>query len=140
MSRRSRSTSGNKKSNVAIYIIIALAVIGALVAGKFILDKRAEHFSDLNELSVTDLKDGGTSLSGNTYKITGEITERRNLEDDQGLLLSVVSTADDKRSSPIPVHVPKEVEKINLERNHGYTFKVKVNREGLPVAMDIKAQ
>lgn len=139
MSRRSRSSSSSK-SNTAVYIVIALAVIGALVAGKFFLDKRAEHFSDLNELSVSDLKDGGTALSGNIYKITGEIAERRNLEGDQGLLLSVVSTADGKRSSPIPVFVPKDAGQINLERNHGYTFKVEINREGLPVALDIKAQ
>ena len=139
MSRRSR-TSNQKKSNLAVYIIIAIAVIAALVIGKLILDKRAEHFSDLNELSVSDLKDGGTSLSGNIYKITGEINERRNLDGDRGLLLSVVSTAGEKKSTPIPVFVPKDVEKINLERNHGYTFKVKIDRAGLPVALDIKAQ
>ena len=139
MSRRSRS-SNQKKSNTAVYIIVALAVVGALVVGKFILDKRAQHFSDLNELSVSDLKSGGTSLSGNTYKITGEIIERRNLDGDRGLLLSVVSTAGEKKSSPIPVFVPKDVENINLERNHGYTFKVQVDREGLPVALDIKEQ
>ena len=138
MSRRSRSSSN--KSNLVVYAIIAAAVIGALVVGKFILDKRAEHFSGLSELSVADLKQGGTSLSGNIYKVTGEITERRNLESDKGLLVSVASTAEDKKSSPIPIFVPKDVEKINLERNHGYTFKVKVNREGLPVALDIKAQ
>ena len=139
MSRRSRS-SNQKKSNIAVYIIVAMAVIGALVVGKFILDKRAQHFSDLNELSVSDLEEGGTSLSGNIYKITGEITERRNLEDDKGLLLSVVSTAGGKKSNPMPVFVPKDVENINLERNHGYTFKVEIDRAGLPVALDIKAQ
>ena len=139
MSCRSRSSS-NDKSNITTYIIVALAVIGALVVGKLVLDNRAEHFSDLNEFPVADLKGGGTSLSGNIYKITGEIIERRNLDGDSGLLLSVVSTVDDKRSSPIPVFVPKDVEKINLERNHSYTFKVEINREGLPVAMDIKAQ
>ncbi len=139
MPRRSRSTS-DKKSNFAVYIIIAVAVIAALVVGKFILDKRAEHFSDLTELPVADIQEGGTSLSGNIYKVTGEISERRILPDDGGLLLSVVSTQGDKKSSPIPIFVPKGTEKINLERNHGYTFKVEINREGLPVAMDIKAQ
>ncbi|HCC20076.1 MAG TPA: hypothetical protein DEP88_02345 [Verrucomicrobiales bacterium] len=139
MSRRSRSST-DKKSKFTAYIIVALAVIGALVAGKYFLDKRAQHFSELTELPVTDIQSGGTSLSGNVYKVTGEISERRILPNDGGILLSVVSTQGERKSSPVPIYIPKGIEKINLERNHGYTFKVEINREGLPVALDIKAQ
>lgn len=139
MSRRSRSSS-NSKSNLAVYIIIAIAVIGALVAGKFILDKRAQHFSKLTDLSVADLKAGGTSLSGNEYRVSGEISERRNLSDNRGLLLSI-SISDNKKSvGYIPIFVPTGVDKINLERGQNYTFKVEIDREGLPVALDVKAQ
>ena len=115
-------------------------MISALVFGKFFLDKRAEHFAGLNELSLTDLKESGTSLSGNEYRITGEIAERRNLTDDRGLLISVNPESNTKDSGLIPVHIPPGLNSINLERGHHYSFKVEIDREGLPVALDIKAQ
>jgi len=138
MPRRSSNTSSI--GHLAIYILAGVAVFAVLIFGKFILDKRAQHFSDLNELSVAELKESGTSLSGNEYRITGEIAERMILAGDRGLLISVKPEAYGKRSNIVPVHVPPSIDQINLERGHDYTFKVEVNREGLPVALDIKAQ
>ena len=115
-------------------------LIAVLILGKFILDKRAQHFSNLAELSVAELKKSGTSLSGNEYRINGEIAERMILAGDRGLLISLQPEADSSESGPVPVHVPPGVDQINLERGHRYTFKVEVNREGLPIALDIKAQ
>ena len=139
MPRRSRSNT-NKASRFILYIISAAVLIAALVFGKFFLDKRAEHFSGLNELSVADLKESGTSLSGNEYRITGEIAERRNLSDDRGLLISVNPESNNKNTGLIPIHIPPGVDSINLERGQHYSFKVEIDREGLPVALDIKAQ
>ena len=138
MPRRSRSNT-SKASRIVLAIITGAAVIAALVFGKFFLDKRAEHFSGINELSVADLKESGTSLSGNEYRITGEIAERRNLTGDRGLLISVKPESNTKDSGIIPIHVPPGVDSINLERGHHYSFKVEIDREGLPVALDIKA-
>lgn len=139
MARRSRSKSNNK-SNLAVYIIIALAVIGALIAGKFILDKRAQHFSGLSELSVNDMQDGATSLSGNEYRVTGEITQREKWTPDKGQIISLLVNKDGENQGNIPIFVPAGIDTINLERGHSYTFKVEINREGLPVALDVKAQ
>jgi len=139
MSRRSRSQS-NSKSHLAVYIIIGVAVIAALITGKFILDKRSQHFSELSDLSAADLKGGGTSLSGNKYRISGKITNRRNLSGDRGILISVTTEKDEKNLGPIPVYIPRGLLKINLERGQSYTFKVEIDREGLPVALDVKAQ
>ena len=135
MARRSKSKN---KSNLAVYLIIAVAVVGALVAGKFVLDKRALHFAELSELSVSDMRDGATTLSGNEYRLSGKISQKEKWTPDQGQLISV--TVDHDGQGNIPVFVPAGVDEINLERGHSYTFKVEINREGLPVALDVKAK
>jgi len=140
MSRRSRSSSTGKKSNLAVYIIVAVAVIAALVAGKFILDKRSQHFSGLSELSVSDMKNGATSLSGNEYRVTGEIAEKIKWTADRGQMVSLSVDQGEQGKGTIPIKVPSGIDKVNLERGHSYTFKVEINREGLPVASDVKAQ
>lgn len=137
MARRSRTTS-NKKSNLAVYIIVGIAVLGALVAGKFILDKRSQHFSGLSELSIADLKDNANSLSGNEYRVTGEISEKIKWTSDRGQIVSLALDQGEKGKGTIPIIVPAGIDKVNLERGHSYTFKVEINREGLPVALDVK--
>lgn len=139
MPRRSRSNANNA-GRLAVYVMAGGALVAILVFGKFILDKRAQHFPNLKELSVAELKESGTSLSGNEYRITGEIAERMILAGDHGLLISVNAERGGKQSSLVPVHIPPGINQINLERGHNYAFKVEVNREGLPVAMDIKAE
>lgn len=139
MARRSKSKN-NSKSNLAIYIIIAAVVIGGLVAGKVMLDKRAQHFAGLSELSVADFKQNANSLSGNEYRLTGKITEKLKWTPDAGQLISLTVEQGGSSKGSIPIMVPANVDKVNLERGHSYTFKVEINREGLPVALDVKAK
>ena len=139
MARRSKSKS-NSKSHLAVYLIIGVAVIGALVAGKFILGKRAQHFTDLSELSISDFQAGATSLSGNEYRVTGKVTQKEKWTPDQGQLIGVSVDQGEKGQGNIPIFVPEGIDKINLTRGQSYTFKVEINREGLPVALEIKAQ
>ncbi|MBT8045352.1 MAG: hypothetical protein KJO79_10415 [Verrucomicrobiae bacterium] len=139
MSRRSRSQT-KSKSNLAVYIIIGVAVLAALVIGKVILDKRAQHFSNLSELSITDMKNGATSLSGNKYRVSGKIAEKIKWTADRGQMISLTVDQGEKGSGTIPIKVPTGVDKVNLERGHSYTFMVEIDLEGLPVALDVKAQ
>ncbi len=139
MARRSKSKS-NSKSHLVVYLIIGVAVIGALVAGKFILGKRAQHFADLSELSISDFQAGATSLSGNKYRVTGKITQKEKWTPDQGQLIGVSVDQGEKGKGNIPIFVPAGIDKTNLTRGQSYTFKVEINREGLPVALEIKAQ
>ncbi|MBT8036240.1 MAG: hypothetical protein KJO21_01730 [Verrucomicrobiae bacterium] len=139
MSRRSRSSSNNK-NNLAVYIIITMAVIAALVAGKVILDKRAQHFSGLSELSVADVKNNANSLSGNEYRVSGKITEKLKWTANRGQVISLTVDQGEQGKGTIPIIVPAGIDNVNLERGHSYTFKVEINREGLPVALDVKAQ
>ncbi len=135
MARRSKNKS---KSHLAVYLIIGAAVIGAMVIGKVVLNKRSQHFVGLSELTVSDMQDGATTLSGNEYRLTGKITQKEKWTPDQGQLINV--SVDEGEKGNIPVFVPAGVDKTNLEKGQSYTFKVEINRAGLPVALDIKAK
>lgn len=139
MARRSKSKS-NHKSNLVVYLIIAAAAVGVLAIGKIMLDKRAQHFSGLSELSVADFKQNANSLSGNEYRLTGKITEKLKWTPDNGQLISLSVEQGGDSHGNIPVMVPPNIDKVNLERGHTYTFKLEINREGLPVALDVKAK
>ena len=138
MARRSSSNS-KKKSQFAIYTLAFVLTIIALSIGKSFLNQQAQHFTDLNEMSLADLKESGTSLSGNEYRISGKIADRMILANNRGLLVSIKSETAKGEAGLIPLHIPPGVNQINLERGHNYTFNVVVNREGLPVAQGIKA-
>lgn len=137
MARRSRSSH---KSNTAVYIIVAAAVLGALVVGKIILDKRAQHFSNLSELSITDFQNNANSLSGNEYRVSGKIVEKLKWTSDRGQLISLATEQGDGEEGVLGIMVPAGIDQVNLEKGHSYTFKVEINREGLPVALDVKAK
>lgn len=137
MARRSRSKS-NSKSNVAVYAIVAVAVIAALVVGFIIIGKDDNKNPEFNRSAL--LEEGGRSMKDDIYKISGKITEKRSLSGDRGFLLTISQDNKIKNSGPIPVHVPPNIAKINLEKSHSYVFTVKVNAEGLPVALDVKAK
>ena len=139
MSRRSKSNS-NKKNQLTTYAIAFVLTIIILAAGKAYLSSQAKHFASLNDISIADIQENGTSLSGNKYRIKGEISERMILSNQRGLLVSIISDVEGKESGTIPVHIPPGIDRINIERGHSYTFKIEVNREGLPVAMDIQAE
>lgn len=139
MARRSRSKS-NKKNNVAVYAIVAVAVLAALVIGKFILDKRAQHFSNIDELSISEFKNNANSLSGSTYRVSGKIMEKLKWTPDNGQLVSVFTESEGSEGGQIGIMIPSGIDKVNLEKGQSYTFKVKINREGLPIAEDVKAK
>ncbi len=138
MPRRSKSNS-NKKTQLATYAGAFVLTIIILAAGKSYLSKQAKHFASLNDISISDLQESGNSLSGNEYRIKGKISERIILSDQRGLLVSIKPN-DQRASGTVPVHIPPGIDRINIERGHSYTFKVEVNREGLPVAKEIQAE
>jgi len=139
MARRSKKKS-NSTSNLVVYLIIGFAVVAALIAGKFYLNQRDTAFADTSELPMSDYLENPNSFSGNVCRITGKITEKLKWTPDQGQLVAVYVNQSEKGKGDCAIRVPAKVDKINLERGHTYIFKVKINRAGLPVAIDIKAK
>lgn len=139
MPRRSRSNSSNK-NNLGIYIIAGVILIGALIAGKFVLDQRAVHFKELTEFPMSDYKENPNSLSGNKYRISGKVGSKIKYTANDGQLISFLVEDSGKGTGSVGILIPPTVGKgVNLENGQSYIFKVEVNREGVLVALNVKA-
>jgi len=127
MARRASSST-----NPTIIIGIAVAVVIAVFAGKFLLTKKSTSFSDVNPLAVQDLLDNGNSLRGNEYLIEGQIDEKLRWTPDKGQIISIrVKSAGGEEI--IPVQIPGKFNKLNMEREQRYAFKVEFEQGGIPV-------
>lgn len=139
MARRSKSKN-NSKSHLAVYIIIGLAVLGVLFAVKMMLNRGSQYFPGLTELPISDYRENPNSLSGNEYRVSGKITEKLKWTPDSGQLISLEVGDDDERQGSIGIKIPADIDKVNLERGQRYTFKIEIDRGGLPIALDVKAK
>ncbi|MFD2257519.1 hypothetical protein ACFSSA_12625 [Luteolibacter algae] len=120
----------------ALIVGIAVAVIAIVFGGKLLLTKKSEAFADVTPLSVEELLENGNSLSGNEYMIEGKIDEklRWTPTDGQVISLRVKSSAGDE---VIPVKIPEKFNKLNIEREQRYAFKIEFEKGGIPVATDV---
>lgn len=131
MARRASSST-----NPILIIAIAVAVIGAIFAGKFVMSKKSETFSGVNPLVIQDLYDNGNSLRNNEYLIEGKIDERFFRDSNTSSIVSVrVKSASGEEI--VPVKIPSSFNNLNIEREQRYAFKVKFEQGGIPVATDI---
>ncbi len=137
MARRSKNQS---KGNLIAYALITTAVLCGIILGKLYLNKRSEHFSGISELPISDYKQNPNSLSGNIYQVTGKISEKLKWTPDQGQLISVFVDQKSQGKGTIGIRIPAQITNVNLERGHVYTFKVSINRAGLPIAQDVRAK
>jgi hypothetical protein len=131
MARRASSST-----NPVLIIGIVVAVIAAVFAGKFVMAKKSEKFSDVNPLVIQDLLDNGNSLRNNEYLIEGKIDERFFRDSNTSSVVSVrVKSASGEEV--VPVKIPSNFNNLNIEREQRYVFKVRFEQGGMPVATDI---
>lgn len=131
MARRASSST-----NPVLIIGIAAGVIAAALAGKFLMTKKAETFSDVNPLVIQDLLDNGNSLRNNEYLIEGKIDERFFRENNPSSIVTVrVKGASGEEI--VFVKIPANFNNMNIEREQRYAFKVKFEQGGIPVATNI---
>ena len=131
MARRASSST-----NPTIIIGIAFAVALAVFAGKYFLTNKSASFSDVTPLSVQELLDNGNSLRGNEYLIEGQIDEKLRWTPDKGQIISIrVKSVGGEEV--IPVQIPGKFNKLNMEREQRYAFKVEFEQGGIPVATAI---
>jgi len=131
MARRASSST-----NPALIIGIAVAVIAVIFGGKFLMSKKTESFSDVNPLAVQDLLDNGNSLRNNEYLIEGKIDERFFRDGNTSSVVSIRVKADSGEEI-VPVMIPEKFNKLNIEREQRYAFKVRFEQGGVPVATAI---
>lgn len=76
------------------------------------------------------------SLRGNVYRIEGKVEETLRWTSDRGRLISF-EASDDALTTPVPVLVPEEFSRVNIERGSEMDMVVRVDREGTLVAEGI---
>ena len=131
MPRRASSST-----NPSLIIGIAIAVAGAVWGGKVLMSKKKESFADVNTLNVSELLDNGNSLRNNEYRIEGKIEERFFRDGNASSVVSVRIKAE-SGEEVVPVLIPEKFNKLNIEREQRYSFRIRFEQGGVPVASDI---
>jgi hypothetical protein len=118
-------------------ILGAVAAITVLVfAGKSLLGKKSASFGDVAPLRIEELLENGNSLRGNEYVVEGRIDEKLQWTGDRGQLLSVRVEAPGGGEF-IGIEIPPEFNKLNLDTQQKYAFRVKFRQGGIAVATGI---
>lgn len=131
MARRASS-----RINPGIILGAAAAIVVAIIAGKSLLGKKSASFGDVAALHIEELLENGNSLRGNEYVVQGQIDEKLQWTTDRGQLVSVrvKSSGGDEF---IGIEIPPEFNKLNIDTNQKYAFRVKFRQGGIAVATDI---
>lgn len=119
-------------------LVISLVVVAILLAiiGKMILGGKSSEVIEGPTLDVEELLENGNSLRGNEYTVTGTVDEKLRWDSSTGRVVSLIvesSTGD----QPIPIVIPKQFKRINIERNQRYSFKVQFQQGGVPIATEV---
>ncbi len=128
MARRASSST-----NPVLLIGIAVAVIVVIAGGKFLMSKKSASFGDVTPLAVEDLLENGNSLRGNEYVVEGKIDEKLRWTPADGQIISI-RVKSETGEEIIPVRIPDKFNKLNIEREQRYAFKVEFEQGGIPVA------
>ena len=129
-----RRASSSLHPGIIIGIVAAIAV--AVFAGKSLFGNNSSSLGDGDKLEVRDLLDNCNSLRGNEYLLEGKIDRKLRWTTSRGQVVSVrVSTAGGEEL--IGVEIPPSFDKLNIEREQKYAFRVKVRQGGVPVATAI---
>lgn len=117
-----------------IWLVIAALLGAAGIAGGFLLFRGAsDPFRAMNALPVKDYLENSNSLRGNVYKVDGNVARSLAWSPTAGRLLSVEVGED-----VLPILVPAELKKENMERGQRYFFKIEVGDKGVLRAQDVK--
>ena len=131
MARRASSST-----HPILIVSIIVAAVALVFGGKFFLSQKSASFSDVKPLAVQDLLENGNSLRNNEYLIEGKVDERffRQSNPDSVVSVRVKSSSGEEI---VPVKIPAEFNKLNIEREQRYAFKVRFQQGGIPVALDV---
>ncbi len=126
-----RRASSNLHPGIIIGAVAAIVV--AVIAGKSLISKKSASFGEVAKLSVSELLENGNSLRGNEYVIEGQIDEKLQWTTGRGQLVSVrIETPSGDEF--VPIEIPNEFNKLNIDTRQKYSFRVKFRQGGIPVA------
>jgi hypothetical protein len=120
-----------------VWLVVALVVIvGALGGGAFLWSTVSDPYRTLTPIDVQTYLDNANSLRGNVYKLTGTIDSQLAWSPTQGRLYSVI--ADGGKTDILPLIIPPQFDKINIQKDQRFSFKIEVGAKGILTASDLK--
>ncbi len=129
MARRASSSA----HPVWILVAAALAVAG-IGGGYFLFGRANDPYRTMAALPVQDYLQNANSLRGNMYKLEATIAKQMEWSQSAGRLFSV----DAPGGEVLPILVPPELSKVNMERGQRFFFKIEVADKGILTARDVK--
>ncbi|MBL9177549.1 MAG: hypothetical protein JNM65_05760 [Verrucomicrobiaceae bacterium] len=117
-------------------LIIILAVIGG--GGYALMNRATDSLTGITELSTGEFLENAAALSGNVYKVEGIVDERldKGWRGSEGRLFSV-RISGGAGDTFVPVWVPPDYQGANIQREQRYTFKVRVQENGVLEVLEL---
>ena len=110
--------------------MVFLLVAGAIFAGYFLVERVNDPFRTLASLDVPAYLENSNSLRGNNYKISGTIENYLASSTNVGRLFSV-DVSSGYNTDVLPVFIPAEFNKVNIQKGQHFSFSVEVNEKGI---------
>ena len=98
------------------------------------LSKERKSISGGSTLNMADVLENANSMRGNEYVVNGTIESKLRV----GASSQVISLKVEGSNELLPVEVPAEFNKLNLEVQQSYSIRVKFRQGGVAVATDMK--
>lgn len=123
---------------IAIVILVATAISG----GYFVIGRVNDPYRTLSPLNVPAYLDNSNSLRGNSYKITGTISN--SLSDSMawspsfGRLFSIEVASDSGSADVLPLLIPSQFNHVNIQKGQQFIFKIEVDEKGILKVSDLK--
>lgn len=132
MARRASSSI-----NPILLVGIGVAVIAVVFAGKFLLGKKSESFTDAFPLDVVAFVDDANAFRGDEFFVEGKIDEKLRWTPSDGQIISIrVKTPSGEEI--LPIQIPDKFNNLNIDREQSYAFKIEIKEGGIAVATAIK--
>jgi len=117
-------------------LIVILAVIGG--GGYAFMHRATDPMTGITELSTDEFLENATAMSGNVYKVEGIVDDRLDKwRSTEGRLFSVQISDGTGSGSFVPVWVPPDYQGANIQRGQRYTFKVRVQENGVLEVLEL---
>lgn len=117
-------------------ILAIFAVIGG--GGYALMNRATDPMTGITELSTREFLDDASALSGNIYRLEGIVDDRLDKwRSADGRLFSVQISDGTGSGNFVPVWVPPDYQGANIQRGQRYSFKVRVQENGVLEVLEL---
>lgn len=122
-----------------LWIVAVLVFVTAAIGGGYFLKQRvADPYRTVAGFDVAAYLENANSLRGNTYKLTGTIVNSLAWSPGSGRLFSVEVAKSSASPDLVPVLVPVQFNKVNIQKGQRFLFKVEVDEKGILKVQELR--